>query len=875
MEGVAHDDGTILKIAESLATKYDVIYYVDAEEGTYSEFKTNEIYGNLEIKTSGIDFYKDAEENSRIVLHPADRQRLLSVLKKDFLISVLEHKRKYRMDYRMLILDQVQYTRLTATWATDHIHFIIGVENITQEVEKEQKQLNALNSANEMARRDELTGTKNKNAYQELEEELQERIEKEMGSLQFGLVVCDLNNLKKINDSLGHRAGDEYICSFSRMVCDVFEHSPVYRVGGDEFVVFLKNRDYQDRETLFTGLRRQILDNLEKEDGSVAATGMSVYDAAKDRKVADVFDRADNMMYADKRRLKERCAPENVLVGKAEGFVRIPAARKGRLDELFNAFSIVAEGSYVYLCDMKYDFSRWTKIAVDSFGLPGEYMYRAGEIWEEHIHPDDREVYHNGINAIFSGNALGHDMQYRARRLDGNYDVCTCRGVVIRNALGEPEYFGGVIRNHGEQRQIDTLTGLRNQYGFFEDMRRNINSHHKLIMYLIGIRDFSEINEMYGYRFGNLVLQKFGRKMFEHLGNNGIIYRMDGTKFAIISNTLQFKEAIGNYEDYRNIWRSGVKLDGKNVILEMSAGALMVEHFDIDEQTMYACLSFAYKESKVRRQGDMVEFYNNLNENKQGRMEKIYAIRTSITHGFRGFYLLFQPVVDAKTDELIGAEALIRWKDEQFGIVPPDLFIPILENDTLFPELGRWILQSALLDIKPLLKKYPDFIVNVNLSYSQLEKKDFLDTVYTVLEETDFPPEHLCLEITERCRLLDIGLLNNIIVNLQGRGVKVALDDFGTGFSSIGLLKDLPFDIIKIDRSFIQHVDTDEKEKKLISHFTQLAETFEAKICVEGIETEAMRDALRKFHIQSFQGYYYAKPMPIEELRTDGWKKKK
>ena len=151
---------------------------------------------------------------------------------------------------------------------------------------------------------------------------------------------------------------------------------------------------------------------------------------------------------------------------------------------------------------MKYDYSRWSESAVTTFGLPSEYMFAAGDIWEEHIHPEDRDSYHNSIEAIFSGSDNGHDMQYRARRRDGSYDICTCRGIVIRDENDQPEYFGGTIRNHGIQSNVDTLTGLRNQYGFFEDLQNHITKNNLIRIWMVGISKFSEINEVYGYHFG-------------------------------------------------------------------------------------------------------------------------------------------------------------------------------------------------------------------------------------------------------------------------------------------------------------------------------------------------------------------------------------
>ena len=152
---------------------------------------------------------------------------------------------------------------------------------------------------------------------------------------------------------------------------------------------------------------------------------------------------------------------------------------------------------------------------------------------------------------------------------------------------------------------------------------------------------------------------------------------------------------------------------------------------------------------------------NELNEESHQRLEKLHAIRDSILNGFEGFHLLYQPVVDSETEQMTGAEALLRWKNDLYGTVYPDQFIPILESDPLFPELGEWIIRESVLAARQILAGHPGFIVNVNISYSQLEKPDFADRVFRILDETGYPPENLCLEMTERCRLLDVGLLKN------------------------------------------------------------------------------------------------------------------
>ena len=225
-------DSNINKIAEALAARYDVIYYVDKESGAYTVYETNNIYGGLEISQEGMDFFMDAQTNSNLLVYQEDKARVQKVLRKGYLSSHIEVNKKFTTDYRLIVNGKPQHTRLTAMWATDRTHIVICVENVEAEVEKEQERVKLLRDANEMARRDALTGAKNKNAYEEFEKALQEEIDSGDEKLCFAIVICDLNDLKLVNDTMGHKSGDEYIQTGCKMIFDTFSHSPVFRVGG-------------------------------------------------------------------------------------------------------------------------------------------------------------------------------------------------------------------------------------------------------------------------------------------------------------------------------------------------------------------------------------------------------------------------------------------------------------------------------------------------------------------------------------------------------------------------------------------------------------------------------------------------------------------
>lgn len=539
---------------------------------------------------------------------------------------------------------------------------------------------------------------------------------------------------------------------------------------------------------------------------------------------------------------------------------------KVKLDSLYGAFAIMANGAYTYLTDIKHNYSRWSKEAVDYFGLPSEYMENAGDIWMENVHPDDRATYAASIKELFGGKVSEHNLQYRARTKDGKYIVCTCRGVVIRDENGEPDYFGGTIKNNDTLSYFDDISNFRSLYGFLEDLQSAQWKGESIQIMLLGINEFSRLNDIYGYTFGNRVLQEFAKMIDTEAHGMGEWYRMDGTKFAIVCKKSSVDDLKNLYKRIQYNSIHDFEVDGNRIVLSFVAGAINLDSLEVSAETVYSCLRFAYYESKNNHLGELFVLKNNVSDDKRFAIERINVIRNSIVNNCEGFFLCYQPIVDATSEKIIGAEALIRWKNDEYGVVPPVQFVDVLEQDNLFPELGKWILKTALIDTKKFLARYPNFVVNVNLSYTQLEKSDFVEDVLSILDEVNFPPQNLCLEITERCRLLDMGLLKDIFTRLRKHGIKVALDDFGTGFSSIGVLRELPVTTVKIDRSFVMNIEKNNSDQNTVRFISELADSFSSSVTAEGIETPEMREFLLRFKIKSLQGFYYSKPLPMDEF---------
>ncbi|MBO5487677.1 MAG: EAL domain-containing protein, partial [Eubacterium sp.] len=429
---------------------------------------------------------------------------------------------------------------------------------------------------------------------------------------------------------------------------------------------------------------------------------------------------------------------------------------KSELDNrLFEGFADTSRRRYVYVCNMKTGISRWSVNAVEDFGLPGEYMKDAGLIWAEHIHPDDRSAYLLEISEIFEGKRKYHNMDYRALNRDGEYVICTCQGHVVKGKTEEePDLFVGSIENHGIMDNVDAITHLYNIYEFSKFISRRRDAGEYLTVVMLGINKFNQINETYGYIFGNRVLREFGNRMRDVIKGRGMLFRMDGVRFACCFDNLSKEEILEIYKEMQYQARHRIYVDGIRIAVSIAAGAVVYDEYH-NESTVITSGGYALEQSKYKQQGELVFFEAAVVENNSRNLEIMTIIRQCAMNQCEGFYLCYQPIVNAAEEKLIGAEALLRWRKEPYGEVPPGVFIPWLENDPVFWDLGNWIIKRALTEGLKLVQKFPDFVLNVNVAYPQLSHVGFEEKVKSILEETGFPAKNLCFELTERCRQLE------------------------------------------------------------------------------------------------------------------------
>ena len=538
--------------------------------------------------------------------------------------------------------------------------------------------------------------------------------------------------------------------------------------------------------------------------------------------------------------------------------------KTGLDSRIFEGLSITSRRRYIYACNMKTNVSRWSAYAVEDFNLPGEFFEDAGKVWGERLHPEDREMYFNDLEEVFSGKKDTHMLDYRIKDRDGNYVMCTCQGVVVRGEKGEPDLFVGSITNHGITELIDPTTNLYNVYSFLQSIRKR-NGEKWLIMQ-IGINRFSIVNDVCGYTFGDRVLRSFAMELMELVRGLGMAYRMDGAKFAIVFQNPDVVDVEEIYAKIQQIAKQEMVIEGNHIPLTVSCGVVKTDHGDTGEYTIQASASYALEKSKRTMHGELVYFQDEFQEYSRTTLELLDIMRQNVVDGCKGFYMCYQPIVAADSAKIIGMEALLRWNSEPYGEVPPGRFIPWLENDPCFFELGNWILEQALTEGKKIVDKKPDFVVNVNVSATQLERRKFRESVMDILHRTGFPPRNLCLELTERCRAMDMEYLRGEIRFFRSYGIKVALDDFGTGHSSLELLCEFPLDCLKIDRGFVRDIEVNRAAHVVVDSIVQCANGLGMQVCVEGIENEELRDFIRQYSAYSHQGYLYSKPIRMEQF---------
>lgn len=511
---------------------------------------------------------------------------------------------------------------------------------------------------------------------------------------------------------------------------------------------------------------------------------------------------------------------------------------------------------YMFVWDIAHGHIYFDSEILKKYDLPKDQDYYSIEDWTAIIYPPDRQLLDDDLKQILSGEKQEHYKEYRLVNRQGEKVWINCCGKVFPGDSGDPIMVGRVSEKALTCRP-DPITGLLSYGQMHNDLRLAMESEQYGYLMILDIDNFKDINDKNGRHFGNHILKLMASLLEFHIKLPDQIYRLDGDKFAI---QIIYKDRSQTEQIYQTLRYDIQEKCGCTI----SAGVVSFPFQNADTPQLYQYAEDALNNAKKRGKNRFCFFSIEDYQKHLLQLELEAELKECIEHDFRGFSIAYQPQIQVESHSVAGAEALMRWTSEKRGAVFPDVFIPILEQTGLILQAGDWILKNALSQCKQWREIVPDFRISINLSYNQLFTNEIVDSVLGYLEENDLPGEALVLELTESIQLQSYFNFNEIFYQLGIHGVQVSIDDFGTGYSSLGYLKHLSVDEIKIDRCFVQQIQSREYNYCLIKTIIELARTIDVQVCVEGVETPEEMAILAELNPELVQGYLFGRPMPAE-----------
>lgn len=523
----------------------------------------------------------------------------------------------------------------------------------------------------------------------------------------------------------------------------------------------------------------------------------------------------------------------------------------------------LSKNLYLLVTDLQKNQTFVPEKTAEFLGMEAGYSLDFYQKLTAHVHPYDIPEYEEAMGKRLKKEALSEPLYIRMGKEKPDYMMGFSTDVLRKE---NREYLIVVLKNENALQEIDAQTDLYSQVKFEEHIKDYLATRWKVAVLEIEFDHMNDMNILYGTNYSEQMQREIGLRFIYMMDADTAVYRMNSSNFAFILRDADREEAEAYMEKIKDTLKENAYIDGHFFEFKIYASGLILDDYKGDISTVQSKLEYTLEKARERRSTGIL-FFNDLVLSYGGMdLDLMKIIHQSVLNHCDGFYVEYQPIVTSEDGKIMGAEALVRWKKEPYGAIPPGLFIDWLENDPSMYDLGNFVLEQALWDSKLFLQQNPDFFINVNVSAKQLERPDFCRVVLELLDKTEFPVRHLCLEITERCRSLPVSVINERMAVLRGYGIKFAMDDFGTGSSSSAMALEMLIDEIKIDMSFIRKILVNKKNKAIVQSMVDFANAANIKSCLEGVENKALEDYLRTVGATWFQGYYYSKPVGADEL---------
>ena len=745
--------------------------------------------------------------------------------------------------------------------------------------------LNKRSKESEMlANRDPMTGVMSKHAWLVREKEMDGLIyEKELQ--EFAIVVCDVNGLKKINDTLGHKAGDEYIKKACTMICDIFRHSPVFRVGGDEFTAVLSGRDFAVRSDLMQILHDRSVEHIDSND-AVVSGGIAVFDPENDHNVHDVFQRADEEMYAEKKRLKSLGAvTRDDESDAAEEAVTDPMSALAEEAQIIHIRRqiLIVEDEYINqqllgnMLEEDYDVL-YASDGGEALKMIRDHRDELALILLDLNMPqmDGREV----LRAMNTDDSLSR-IPVVVLTADQEAELeCLKLGAV--DFIPKPYPIWEIVRarvdkcielseNRGiiQSTERDGLTRLFNIDYFYRYVNMFDQHYPKAPMdaIVLDVNHFRMINERYGKSYGDTVLRRIGEQVriaSRELGGVGCHKGAD--TFLIYCPHRE------SYEDVLEQITAGIiGTRGGSARVRLRMGVCQNVDKSLDIERRFDRAKTASDAVRTNYTNPIGFYDDEMGKNALYNARLLEDFHTAVSE--KQFLVYFQPKFDVRPEKpmLSSAEALVRWKHPDLGMISPGVFIPLLEDNGLIFDLDRYVWEEAAAKIRKWKDKFGFSVpVSVNVSRVDMLMPNLKNIFREILDKYQLSADDIVLELTESAYTGDSEQVISTARELRGMGMgfRIEMDDFGTGYSSLGMLTSLPIDALKLDMTFIRNAFGETRDVRMIELIIDIADYLHVPVVAEGVETEEQYLVLKALGCDLVQGYYFSKPVPEEEFEA-------
>ncbi|MDW7675006.1 MAG: EAL domain-containing protein [Bacillota bacterium] len=413
----------------------------------------------------------------------------------------------------------------------------------------------------------------------------------------------------------------------------------------------------------------------------------------------------------------------------------------------------------------------------------------------------------------------------------------------------------------------DQLTGLPNRYALKEYIDQELILKQKIDKFAVLFIDldrFKLINGTFGHSFGDLVLLEISNRLRGIFPENKVIFRYSGDEFLIVIKNTSEAKIIESTEKILEKFSYPFIINMREIFVSPSIGISMFPKDGESKETLIKNADIATQFAKGMGKNTYQFFSSDFERINSRKLGLESSLRNAVKNN--EFMLCYQPQINLINREIVGVEALIRWKHPELGLISPNEFIPLAEETGLIIPIGNWVLKTACEQLKAWqMKNLPVNRVAINVSERQLQVQGFVQNVKEMLEQFGLKPEHLEIEITESI-MHNTDEIEPVLKGLKDIGLRVSIDDFGTGYSSLSLLKHLPIDTLKIDQSFTKDLVIDSKATALVETIISMSESLNFEVVAEGVETEEQYSFLKRKNCRLGQGYLFSRPLNSEEL---------